>query len=111
MLTPQEAALRGRLGAYVMHSRHDARETTAKARETFLSRFDHQVDPDGVLPEAERRRRAEYARKAHFARLALASARARAKNRAPRHGNAAVIQTAAAGGDGRDDPCATRSSS
>lgn len=79
MLSPGEAALRGRIGAYVAHARHDTRETTAKARATFLARFAREVDPDGVLPEDERRRRAEYAKRAHFARLALKSARARAR--------------------------------
>lgn len=69
--------MRGRIGAYVTHSRHDPRETTAKARETFLSQFERQVDPEGVLPEAERLRRAEAARKAHMTRLAYLSAKAR----------------------------------
>lgn len=72
-------ALRGRIGAYTLHSRRDPRETTVKARAAFLKRFENQVDPDRVLPEPERLRRAEYARKAHFARMALASARARSK--------------------------------
>lgn len=76
-IDPAEMTLRGRLGAFVTHSRHDSKVTTAKARETFLSKFEREVDPDGVLPEAERQRRAEYARKAHFTRLALASAKAR----------------------------------
>src|SRR3954467_7644157 len=71
---------RGRIGAFVTHSRHDPRETTAKARAAFLARFEREVDPEGSLPEAERRRRAEHARKAHFARLALKSARTRARN-------------------------------
>jgi hypothetical protein len=35
------------------------------------------VDPDGVLSEAERTRRADCAKRAHFQRLALASAKAR----------------------------------
>ncbi len=77
MLSPEERAMRGRIGAYVTHSRHDPKETTAKARETFLSQFEHQVDPEGVLPEAERIRRAEAARKAHMTRLAYLSAKAR----------------------------------
>ena len=81
-LTPAEAALRGRLGAYALHAKYDSRETTQKARSTFLSRFEREVDPDGVLPEAERARRAEYARKAHMSRLALASARARRERKA-----------------------------
>ncbi len=80
-LSPQEAALRGRIGAYVLHARHDARETTKKARATFLSRFEREVDPDGVLSETERRRRAEHARRAYFARLALKSAKVRGQKK------------------------------
>jgi hypothetical protein len=83
-------ALRGRIGAFVTHSRHDPRETTAKARRAFLSRFEREVDPDGVLPVAERLRRAESARRAYFARLALRSVRARAKSRGRGNGDAAA---------------------
>ena len=79
MLTPGEASLRGRIGAYTLHATHDPRETTAKARAAFLARFEREVDPEGLLPEEERRRRALHARKAYFAKLALASARARRK--------------------------------
>ena len=75
---PQVLALRGRIGAFVLHSRYDARETTAAARSAFLARFENEVDPERVLSEAERLTRAEYARKAHFARLALKSAQVRA---------------------------------
>lgn len=71
--------MRGRIGAYALHAHHDPRQTTAKARATFLARFLDEVDPDGTLPEAERLRRAASARKAYFARLALKSARARAR--------------------------------
>ena len=81
MLDPREAALRGKIGAFVLHARHDPRETTAKARRAFLERFEREVDPDGTLPEPERLRRAESARKAHFARLAPRSAQSRAKRR------------------------------
>jgi hypothetical protein len=42
-----------------------------------MDSFDDQVDPDRVLPEAERKRRAAQARKAYFAGLALESAKAR----------------------------------
>jgi hypothetical protein len=72
-----------RLGAYALHASHDPRETTAAARAAFLSRFEHEVDPEGVLPAAERARRAENARKLYFGRLALKSARARAKRGRP----------------------------
>lgn len=78
-MTPEEAALRGRIGAYVKHSRHDPKESTKKARASFLARFEREVDPDNVLPLPERRRRAEMARKAYFTRLALKSAQARRK--------------------------------
>jgi hypothetical protein len=78
-----QMTLRGRIGAYVTHSRHNPKDTTAKARATFLARFEREVDPDGVLPESERRRRAEAARKAYFTGLALASAKARRKKVQP----------------------------
>lgn len=81
-LSPEVAALRGRIGAHITHSRHDPRETTANARAAFLARFEREVDPDGLLPPDERRRRAEHARKAHFARLALRSVEKRARSRA-----------------------------
>ncbi len=76
-LSPAERALRGRLGAFVLHSKYDPKETTSKARATFLAKFEAEVDPTGVLPEDERLRRAESARRAHMTRLALASAKAR----------------------------------
>jgi hypothetical protein len=81
-LTPAQRALRGRMAAYTLHSGlSDAqeREHTAPARQAFLNRFERQVDPDGILPPAERARRAEQARKAHMTGLALRSAKARAK--------------------------------
>ena len=73
-LTPEQ---RARIAAHAMHSKHDSRETTQAGRKAFLSRFEDEVDPDRLLPEAERLRRAEHARKAYFARLALQSAKAR----------------------------------
>ena len=76
---PEEMAQRGRIGAHVTHSRHDARELTAPAREAFLSRFEREVDPDGVLAPEERQRRAEHARRAHMARISRLSAIARRK--------------------------------
>lgn len=81
-LSPAQRSLRGRMGAYVVHARYDPRQTTAPARAAFLRRFLEEVDPDRVLPEAERLRRAAAARKAYFIRLAyLASRRRRAPHR------------------------------
>lgn len=77
MLTPGIASLRGKAGAHTMHSLHDSKQTTAKARATFMSRFEDEVDPERKLPEAERLRRVEHAKKAYYARLALISARKR----------------------------------
>jgi len=77
VLTPAERSLRARMGAYAQQARHDTRETTAAARATFLTRFEREVDPDGVLPEAERARRAEAAKRMYFTRLAWKSAQAR----------------------------------
>jgi hypothetical protein len=79
--TPAERVLSGRLGAYVVHSRYDSRELTKAARKAFHSKFEREVDPEGVLPLEERLRRADMARKAHFTRLALKSAQARRKGR------------------------------
>jgi hypothetical protein len=76
---PELASLRGRIGAYVVHSRHDSRALTAAARERFLARFEREVDPHGTLEPAERTRRAALARRAYFARLAYRSATARAR--------------------------------
>ncbi len=70
---PRERSLRARVAAYSLHARYDPRQTTAKARATFLSSFERLVDPDGRLPLAERLRRADAARKAHYARLARLS--------------------------------------
>ena len=44
-----------------------------------MSRFEREVDPEGVLDPRERARRAEHAKKAYFIRLAAASSKARAK--------------------------------
>jgi hypothetical protein len=76
---PKAMALRGRIGAHVTHSRHDPRYLTAAEHETFLAKFERQVDPNGVLSDAERLRRAPHARQAYFTRLALRSAAVRRK--------------------------------
>jgi hypothetical protein len=76
-LTPTERSLRARAAAYRLHSLYDSRQLTANARAAFQDRFARQVDPDRILPEAERQRRAECARKAYYAALAAKSARAR----------------------------------
>jgi hypothetical protein len=77
-LTPAQRSLRARIAAHVSWANTSDRSArTAAARKAALDRFERQVDPDGVLPVAERAQRAAHARKAHFARLALLSAQAR----------------------------------
>ena len=80
-----DRVLRARMAAHLLHAQiSDPAEHTAPARAAFLSRFERQVDPDGVLDPEERARRAEHAKKAYFLRLALASRKARAEKRAGR---------------------------
>ncbi len=81
-LSPSERSLRARVAAHSLHAKVDSTAHTAPARQAFLDRFALEVDPEGILPEAERKRRADHARKAYFMRLALASARARRKGTA-----------------------------
>ena len=77
-----EKALRSRIAAHESWARTpDRAARTAPARAALMARFEHEVDPDGSLPQAERQRRAQHLRKAHFARLALKSAQARRRAR------------------------------
>jgi hypothetical protein len=76
-LTPEQRSLRARLAAHSLHSQVDSVAHTAPARAAFLARFEAEVDPEGVLSEDERKRRAEHARTAYFTKLALASSRSR----------------------------------
>ncbi len=73
-----DRALRARLAAHVSWANaSDWSARTAPAGAGLLTRFEREVDPDGILPPAERAKRAESARKAYYTRLALRSAQAR----------------------------------
>src|SRR5206468_12849388 len=80
-LSAEERMLRSKIGAHALHATRDPLETTEAARGAAFAKFEHEVDPGRVLPEAERRRRARHAQQAHMARMALASVRARALRR------------------------------
>lgn len=71
--------MRARLAAHARWSKEDPKIQMKAARARFEERFEREVDPDGTLPESERKRRALAARKAYFARLGLQSSRARGK--------------------------------
>jgi hypothetical protein len=67
-----------RIAAEISWARTDDRiARTRPARETFLKRFEKEVDPDGTLPPKERRQRAEHAKRAYMLQLAKRSAIAR----------------------------------
>jgi hypothetical protein len=80
-LSPAERSLIARSAAYRLHSLYDSRDLTANARAAFADRFVWQVDPDRLLPERERQRRADCARKAYYTALAAKSAQARRTKR------------------------------
>ena len=74
-MTAAERTLRSRLAAHVQHAQ--GRTNTEPARKAFDERFLNEVDPDRVLPEKERLRRADHARRAYFTRLSMKAAQAR----------------------------------
>ena len=75
------ASQRARIGGLALAASHNSKAYTRNARAAFLSKFEAQVDPDGILPLAERQRRATAARRLHFARLAYRSAVVRRQRR------------------------------
>jgi hypothetical protein len=80
-VSPSEKSLQARVAVHESWANTpDPAARTAPARKASpgsIEYFERQVDPNGVLSEPERRRRAEHKMKAYFQRLALASARAR----------------------------------
>jgi hypothetical protein len=79
MLSPTETHLRAKVAAFALHA--GGGTNTGPARAAFLGRFIKEVDPDLQLPEAERLRRAEYAKKAYYTRMALKSVQSRRQRR------------------------------
>lgn len=65
------------IGAHALHSKYDSTELTKPARAAQWQMYLDAVDPDRVLPEPERLKRAEHARAEHMKKLALRSAKAR----------------------------------
>ena len=77
-MTYDKQRLGGRAGGLTTVARYGADAIAARARTGLWRRFEHEVDPDGMLDPVERRARALRARKAHMIRLAIKSANARA---------------------------------
>lgn len=81
-LDPTERALAAKLGAHKSWSQtRDPAARTAAARAAKFQRFEHQVDPEGVLPAEERHRRAKHAEQAFMTQMSLAAAKARRRKR------------------------------
>ena len=76
-MTAADRSLAAQIAANTRWSRENPAEQGRRMRAGLEQKFLREVDPDGVLPDAERRRRAECARRAFYQRLALASAKAR----------------------------------
>ena len=77
MLSPSERSMRAQIAANTRWSKEDPAQQVAVLRRGFFQKFLDQVDPNGVLPEAERVRRAESAMRAHMLKLSFKAAKAR----------------------------------
>jgi hypothetical protein len=78
-LTPSQRTQRARVAGYASWAATSDPSARGRPGQAALrSKFEREVDPDGVLPSAERARRAEAARKSHMHRLAFTSSRVRA---------------------------------
>lgn len=75
---PIARQMSARQAAYARWSQQDARTGTAAAQSKRMAAYERQVDPDGVLPAAERARRAECAMHAHMIRMSAISRQRRA---------------------------------
>ena len=68
-LDPREAARRGKIGGLSKSARYDTKESIKPAHAGTKKKYLDQVDPQRVLPEAERERRAYSAMCADMTRL------------------------------------------
>lgn len=87
----RDRQLAGRAGA--LRSWANTSDKTARTqagRSAFLSKFEREVDPGGILPEKERKERALYLRRAYMTELALKSAQVRRDKAQKRKGQSDV---------------------
>ena len=83
---PTLRQLRARRAAYLLHA--GGGTNTLPARQALASKWELEVDPDGVLDPVERSRRAIYAKKAFFTELAIKSAESRRRKAGRKAGKA-----------------------
>jgi hypothetical protein len=79
-LSPEQRSQRATIAALTRWSKEDPKPAAANARVGWRKKFEDVVDPDRVLPQAERDVRVRRAITAHMKSLALKSARARSKD-------------------------------
>lgn len=80
-LTPAQRSLIARIAASERVARpgYDGRKATEAARSAQWAKYIEQVDPEGVLSEAERERRAKHLWTADMCRAKLRASRARSR--------------------------------
>jgi hypothetical protein len=71
-----------RMGTRALHEKYDGRALTANARAAFNQKFLDLVDPERILPEAERHARVAEARRSYFAQIGRRGAAAQRARRA-----------------------------
>lgn len=76
-----ERTLVAQIAAYERLGKIGGSANTEAARAAQWQKYLDKVDPDGMLPDDERERRAQHARKADMLRLSLKAAQVRRKRR------------------------------
>lgn len=71
--------MRARVAALTRWTNEDPADQMKAARAKFAERFEKEVDPQGLLPESERTRRAQAARRLYYQQLAYKSSVARSR--------------------------------
>ena len=78
-LDAKTARSRGKAGGLTTVARHGPDAIAARAREGLWRKFEREADPDGVLSQEERHRRALLVQRLFYTKLSLKSAAARAR--------------------------------
>ena len=78
---PELSRLKHQISANSRWAKEDPKPNMIRARAGIMPKLEHEVDPEGVLPEAERRRQAESAYKVRMQRMALKSVEARKRRK------------------------------
>jgi hypothetical protein len=102
MTDTERARAWGRIGGLRAWALNGPDVMVGPAHRGFRTRFERIVDPEGVLPPDERKRRADRARRAHMLSLAAKSAEVRRTKKADRESQ--IPRPAAVAPRGVDEP-------